>query len=40
VNIILKLISRKSIKDWNDMAQDRDMMGFCERGNEPWGSIK
>jgi hypothetical protein len=26
--------------DWIDVPQDRDMMGCCECGNEPLGSIK
>jgi len=26
--------------DWIDMAQDRDMAGTCECGNEPSGSVK
>ena len=26
--------------DWIELAQDRDMVGSCECGNEPSGSIK
>ena len=26
--------------DWIDVAQERDVAGFCECGNEPSGSIK
>jgi hypothetical protein len=26
--------------DWIDMAQDRQVAGSCECGNEPSGSIK
>jgi len=28
-------------KDWMELAHDRGQVaGFCECGNEPWGSIK
>ena len=26
--------------DWIHLAQDRDVVGSCERGNEPSGFIK
>jgi hypothetical protein len=26
--------------DWIELAQDRQVMGTCEGGNEPLGSIK
>jgi hypothetical protein len=26
--------------DWIELAQDREMVGICECGNEPLGSIK
>ena len=27
------------VKDWLDLAQDREVAGFCKRGNEPSDSI-
>jgi hypothetical protein len=38
--IILKLIRRKSIVDWTDLAQDMDMMDPCECDNVTLGTIK
>jgi NAD(P)H-nitrite reductase large subunit len=38
--IISKLILRKSIAAWTDVAQDMDMMDLCECNNVPLGTIK
>jgi len=40
--IILKWIFRKwdGSMDWIDLAKQRQVVGSCECGNEPLGSIK
>ena len=39
--IILRWIFGKwDVRDWIELDKDRQVAGTCERGNEPFGSIK